>query len=483
MQKIINLSKQNYLKEKIIIIIITFLYCFFEYIYLEKIFKNNISCQNLDPFTTEKKILNSKPFLLCKSELTEHICFKNNFSFFLKKKGVICLMKNFFLNFLNWKQDGYVYNGPINKKTKGQALISKGFFKMQCHIKGNISNYNTIYKKYFNSWEYILDDQSKNEIYEKKELCPGKVLFILNRNQDSPNLLIGGAGFINAFSLMHLLKIKSENIQVLFLESMKINNDPFYNLFKNIISRGGEPLYARNLDKNIIYHVSKAIHVPINWDSPVFCKTKIPICRKISKTYKILLKSIFKYMNIPKFFDRTNYDKEIFLYPKSFKNSKLNEYKKYMTIQWRKPWPKDRKNQQRILGNGEEILEKLDSVLFKEKFLIRLVDTASLSIEEQISIMQKTNYFLGIHGAGMFLSIFLPHKSIAHEIKSKKRKTPNRPQIAAILSGHKYYSDFINIDIKNIDFQEKYFVDLNDLEKKVFKILTENNFLNNNKVN
>ena len=35
-----------------------------------------------------------------------------------------------------------------------------------------------------------------------------------------------------------------------------------------------------------------------------------------------------------------------------------------------------------------------------------------------------------------------------------------------------------NIDIKNLDFQEKYFVDLNDLVKKVFKILTENNFLN-----
>ena len=239
------------------------------------------------------------------------------------------MMKNFFLNFSNWKEDGYVYNGPVNKKTKGQALISKGFFKMQCHIKGNISNYNNIYKKYFNSWEYILDDQSKNEIYNKKELCPGKILFILNRNQDSPNLLIGGAGFINAFSLMYLLKIKPENIQVLFLESIKINNDPFYSLFKNIISRGGEPLYARNLDKNLIYHVSNAILVPINWDSPVFCKTKIPTCLKISKTYKVLLKSIFKYMNIPEFFDGTNYDKEIFLYPKSFENSKLNEYKKY----------------------------------------------------------------------------------------------------------------------------------------------------------
>jgi len=479
MQKILNRSKSNYIKEKIIISIISFFYCFFEYIYLKQLFRKNISCENLDPFTTEKKLLNSKPIFLCKSELAEHICFKNNFSFFQLHKGVLCMMKNFYLNFSNWKEDGYVYNGPVNKKTRGQALISNGFFKMQCNLRGNISNYNHYYSRYFNSWEYILNNQSESKVYKKKELCPGKVLFILNRNQDSPNLLIGGAGFINAFSLMYLLRIKPEKIQVLFIESMKINNDPYYNLFKNIISRGGKPLYARNLDKNTIYHVSKAIYVPINWDSPVFCNTEIPTCLKISKTYKVLLKSIFKYMNIPEFFDGANYDKEIFLYPKSFSNSKLNEYKKYMTIQWRKPWPKDRKNQQRILGNGEEILEKLDSVLFKEKFLIRLVDTASLSFEEQISLMQKTHYFLGIHGAGMFLSIFLPQKSIAHEIKSKNRKIPNRPQIAGILSGHKYYSDFINVDIKKIDFQEKYFIDLNDLEKKVFKILTENNFLNN----
>lgn len=342
MKNEINVSKSIYIKEKIIITIITFFYCFFEYIYLKRNYK---SCKNLDPFTVEKKILNSKPIVLCKSESTEHICFKNNFPFFAYGNGVICMMKNFFLNFSNWKLDGYIYDyhGPINNKTLGQALISYGFFKIQCNIKGNISNFNPIYDKYFNSWEYILNSQSKNEIYNKNELCPGKVLFIINRNQDSPNLLIGGAGFINAFSLMHLLRIKPENIQVLFLESMIINNDRFYNLFKNIISRGGNPLYARNLDNKIIYHVSKAIYVPINWDSPVFCKAETPKCLKISKTYKILLESIYKYMKIPEFFDEAYYDKEIFLYPKSFNTSKLNEYKKYMTILWRKPWPKNRK--------------------------------------------------------------------------------------------------------------------------------------------
>ena len=85
---------------------------------------------------------------------------------------------------------------------------------------------------------------------------------------------------------------------------------------------------------------------------------------KISKNYKVLLKSIFKYMNISEFFDETYYDKEIFLYLKSFNISKLNDYKKYMTIQWRKSWPKNRKKQQRIIGNGKEILGKLDSALF-----------------------------------------------------------------------------------------------------------------------
>lgn len=105
---------------------------------------------------------------------------------------------------------------------------------------------------------------------------------------------------------------------------MIISNDPFYNLIKNIISRGVNPLYVRNLENNIIYHISKAINVPINWDSPFFRKAKTP-----------------------------------------FNISKLNEYKKYMTIQWRKPWLKNRKNHQRIVGNGEEMLEKLDSNLFK----------------------------------------------------------------------------------------------------------------------
>ena len=44
------------------------------------------------------------------------------------------------------------------------------------------------------------------------------------------------------------------------------------------------------------------------------------------------------------------------------------------------------------------------------------MDTASLSYKEQISIMRKTDYYIGVHGAGLFLSVFMPTTSILHEI-------------------------------------------------------------------
>ena len=441
---------------------------------------NNL-CEELDPMNVYINILNSKPKILCENEISQHICYQHNYSFFQIHKGVICMMKNFYINISNWKEDGYVYNGPVNKKTKGVPLINNGFFNMNCKVKNNISNFSSIYKSYFQSWKYYSEQNNPfNQEKNIEELAPGKTIFIFSRNQDSPNLLIGGAEIINALTLMKLMKLKAENIQILFLESIKINNDPYYNLYKNIISRGSEPLHIRNLSSKKIYHISKAIHIPINWDSPVFCKTKIPNCNVKSKAYSELYYSIFKYLKITSFIDNTNKDKDAYFYPKSFTNSKLNLYKKYLTIQWTKPWPKTRKGQERIFGNAKEIVEKLDSVLRNKKILIRLVDTAMLPIETQISLMQKTDYFLGIHGAGIFLSIFLPSKSIVHEIKSKERLTPNRPQIAAIISGHKVYSDFFNIIIKKIEFQETYFVDKNELTKRVIKIMKENNFFNEN---
>ena len=93
----------------------------------------------------------------------------------------------------------------------------------------------------------------KEHIYknnEFEELAPGKIIFFVSRNQDSPNLYHGGSEFINALSLMYLLNLDPEDIQIIFLESMVINDDPFYDLYSNLIGRGGKPIYARDLNTN-----------------------------------------------------------------------------------------------------------------------------------------------------------------------------------------------------------------------------------------
>ena len=233
----------------------------------------------------------------------------------------------------------------------------------------------------------VIDGDNSEEL---EELAPGKTIFFISRNQDSPNIFHGGSELINAISIMDLFDLNPENIQIIFLESITLNNDPFYDLYKNIISRGGEPIYIRNLKKK--YHISSAFHIPINWDSGTFITNNFLNCKYSTKTYKLLNDLVYKYMKIPNFKDNFISDKEIYYYPISvIENYKSNIiFNKTVTIQWRKVWPKGRKGQYRILGNGQELADKLASNLPKN-ILIRLVDTASLSISEQISIMRKTD--------------------------------------------------------------------------------------------
>lgn len=74
----------------------------------------------------------------------------------------------------------------------------------------------------------------------------------MRRNQDSSNLFHGTSELINAVSIMNLLNIKPEDIQIVFLQSIIIINDPLYDLYEKIVSRGGKPIHIRNLKKK--YH-------------------------------------------------------------------------------------------------------------------------------------------------------------------------------------------------------------------------------------
>jgi hypothetical protein len=181
-------------------------------------------------------------------------------------------------------------------------------------------------------------------------------------------------------------------------------------------------------------------------------------------------------MNISKFKDTFVSDNQTFYYPISIINnykSNIN-FTKIVTFQWRRVWPRGRTQQQRILGNGPELADKLASKLPKN-ILLRLIDTAALPISQQISILRETDYYVGIHGAGLTLSIFAPNHCILHEV------LPDENMIGLVLmgalSGHKTYSDIIASNIKDIDGNENVFFEPDAFVDKVIEYMKENKII------
>ena len=433
------------------------------------------NCEDIDPINLFKKRIDNGPIEICKGKNTKHICYANFNNFyneiFAHKNGVICLMENIILDPSKSEQSGLSYKGPVDSFHLGFPILNPGFFNSKCNPKSDFDNYNEIYKTYFSAWNYNYKNKENLE-----ELSPGKTILFLSRNQDSPNLFHGNSEIINVISVMNLFNIRPEQTQIIFLESIEIRQDPFYDMYKNMLSKGGEPIYIKNLKKK--YKISKAIHVPINWDSPAYLNLNYPLCNNPTKTYKLYNDLVDKYLNIKTFYDLFKSKNEIIYYPKEIIEKKnLNKnFTKKITIQWRRVWPRGRKGQFRILGNGKKLADKLVSKIPKDKnFLIRLIDTGKLPMREQISIMRNTDYLVGIHGAGLSLSIFLPKESILHEVLHAE----NLKVLAMMsaLSGHKTYSDIIKAEVKNINQNEFIFFNEDIFANKVLEHMKENNYL------
>ena len=89
--------------------------------------------------------------------------------------------------------------------------------------------------------------------------------------------------------------------------------------------------------------------------------------------------------------------------------------------------------------------------------------------------MKNTDYFVGVHGAGLSLSIFMSNNSILHEILPYKR---NKLLILmSKLSGHKSYSDIIKNKIEIIGQNEYIYFDEEDFLKSVVKHMKQNNII------
>ena len=240
-----------------------------------------------------------------------------------------------------------------------------------------------------------------------------------------------------------------------------------------MIGRGGEPIYIKNLKKK--YKISKAFHVPLNWDSPLFINIPLPKCESITKTYKFINDFADKYLDIKPYKDKFLSNNENLYYPEAvLKNHESNiKFDKIVTIQRRRVWPKKRRGQQRVLNNGPQLADKLASVLPKN-ILVRLIDTAQFTMEEQISIMRSTDYLTGLHGAGLTLSMFLPTNSIYHEFHIYDFTSVLG--IVSNLSGHKSYVDKVKNTVNNINGNQMVSFEEDDFANRILQRMKENNF-------
>ena len=284
--------------------------------------KDNNKCNKLDPIYVMSQRFKKYPINICQNGDSQHICFQSSkYNFYNKlyrfPYGLICVMKNFVLDPSKSLYTNLTYKGPIDKVARGAPILLNGFFSINCEKKFNRKNYSKLYINYINSWNYF-DNEDNNDL---EELAPEKTVFFISRNEDSPNLFHGISEIINSLSVMYLLDLRPEEIQIIFLESIFLNNEPLYDIYTNLISRGNKPIYIRDLNKK--YHISSAIHIPIGADSPLFMIVNKINCKYSTITYSILNKLINKYLNITKYEESFKSDNETFYYPNSIIKSNI----------------------------------------------------------------------------------------------------------------------------------------------------------------
>ena len=201
-------------------------------------------------------------------------------------------------------------------------------------------------------------------------------------------------------------------------------------------------------------------------------------CKTPTKSYKLYNDFVDKYLDIKPFKDTFITDNETFYYPESVLKSHESNIKfdKIVTIQWRRVWPKKRKGQFRIINNGPQLTDKLASKLPKN-ILIRLINNARLKFEDQIALMRSTDYLIGIHGAGLSLSIYLPPNSILNEIQfEKKLRKRSVLGLMSALSGHRTFVDYVNSEVSEIEGNQMISFNEEEFAKVVFEHMKENNF-------
>ena len=101
-----------------------------------------------------------------------------------------------------------------------------------------------------------------------------------------------------------------------------------------------------------------------------------------------------------------------------------------------------------------------------------------MTIIEQISLIRKTDYLVGMHGAGLSLAIFMSNKSILHEVLPERNMKVLT--FMSAMSGHITYSDILRSTRRYIEGNEYFFFREGHFVRKVLVHMRENNYFKKN---
>jgi len=445
----------------------------------QKKLEDKDTCIETDPIWQYDARIDVERDVLCKSNSTLHVCYKNALTNNHTYDGVTCKMKNFTMDVSKFQSSNFTLDELSNENNKCFPKISYGFFNMKCSILNNtLSNLDKNYEFYFQSWNYETNSNINTNDKAIKELAPNKTVLFITRTKDTSQYLYKLIEFLNTFAVMNSFYLNPEDMQVVFLGNVDLDNDPFYDLYKEVISLGTEPMYIKKLNPTKKYFISAALFIPTIYDSPFFIKAPTPRCLEPTRTYDLLIRHVKEDFEVKRYTDSissiSSNDNKIY-YPLKVVNPGDKIYNKFITVLWRRPWPEGKTGEKGILGNGNDLVNALMEKL-PQNYLIRLVDTSKLSIKEQISIIKKTDYLIGQYGPDMFLSIFLPMKAIVQEICYKE--CDNMFQLMSSLSGHLTYSNLITSEIINSNDNELINYNVKEFTKVVVNHMKKSNFFN-----
>ena len=89
--------------------------------------------------------------------------------------------------------------------------------------------------------------------------------------------------------------------------------------------------------------------------------------------------------------------------------------------------------------------------------------------------MRNTDYFIGVHGAGLFLGIFAPNRAPFHEVLPTYNM--NGLLLFGALSGHRVFSDIIQSYTKRVEGSEYIIFNEDAFTNRIIQRMKESGFL------